>query len=258
MYERATLEQTIGDVVELDSIDVVDSVPSTNAALAEATPPPPGHWQALIAREQTGGRGRGGNNWHSPKDAGLWMSLLRRLAPGETVNGSMTLAMGVGVAQGLVELGIDNIQLKWPNDLVVEGRKLGGMLTEVRRDVAVCGIGINMLPVDESVLDSDRALPPTDLDSLPGLSPAPTLLAATVIRSAIEAVDLYAAEGLAPFREAWREFDYLAGKQVRIADIKPEILGRAVGIGEDGSLIVEHGKATFTVVAGTVRLADQQ
>jgi biotin-[acetyl-CoA-carboxylase] ligase BirA-like protein len=131
-------------------IDVLDSCDSTNAVLlarAEAGAP---SGTVVIANEQTAGRGRRGRSWFASPGDSLTFSLLWRFAPG-TAPAGLSLAVGLAVAQALTDLcagvGAGDTALKWPNDILKDGRKLGGILVELlpgAPHAAVIGIGINL------------------------------------------------------------------------------------------------------------------
>lgn len=129
-------------------IEVFDSLTSTNDSILQlgATDAPEG--TTYIARSQTQGRGRGAHRWWSPSGVGLWMStLLRPIAPREVWSGISLLA-GAAVRRALLDLGVREVSLFWPNDLQVGARKIGGILGEVRssgeRAWIALGIGINI------------------------------------------------------------------------------------------------------------------
>src|SRR5882762_8508099 len=124
--------------MELPGIEVrkVERCGSTNALLlAEAKPN-----VLLVAEEQTAGRGRRGRRWHSAPGAGVTFSLSAAVTRPVT---GLSLVAGVATARALRGLGVTQAALKWPNDLVVDGAKLGGILVETRSALAVIGIGIN-------------------------------------------------------------------------------------------------------------------
>jgi biotin-[acetyl-CoA-carboxylase] ligase BirA-like protein len=129
-------------------IDVLDSCDSTNAVLlarAEAGAP---SGTVVIANEQTAGRGRRGRSWFASRGDSLTFSLLWRFAPG-TAPAGLSLAVGLAVAQALEKVGAGGTALKWPNDILKDGRKLGGILVELlpgAPHAAVIGIGINLHP----------------------------------------------------------------------------------------------------------------
>lgn len=148
---------------ERDSVHLLDSVDSSNEAakiLAEDGAP---DGTIVIAREQTKGRGRAGNSWHSPRDAGLYLSMIYH--PRDLSHpGPLVILAGLGIAQEL-ERAYPGLQtmLKWPNDLIVKNRKLGGLLAEAAWNDAVpkylvVGLGINVRPLDRKAPKAVRAL----------------------------------------------------------------------------------------------------
>lgn len=129
-------------------IEVFDTLASTNDSVLElgSTDAPEG--TTYIARSQTRGRGRGDHRWWSPPGAGLWMSTLLRPSARREVWSGVSLLAGAAVREALLELGTRGVELFWPNDLEVGGRKVGGILGEVRssgqKAWIALGIGINI------------------------------------------------------------------------------------------------------------------
>ena len=240
-----------------NDIELFDSLPSTNSYLMDAEPPPVGGWRAVIAREQTAGRGRADHSWHSPQDGGLWLSFAYTFAEDAPIAGTMTLALGVAVAEAIKGAGVERVCIKWPNDLIVDDRKLGGLLVELRGRTAVCGIGINTKPIDERVLTAPPPVPPIDLGTLLGDVPSVHSLAGAIIDGSVSALSRYGKVGFAPFVAIWQQCDWLAGREVIVPDLQPVVRGRAAGIDDDGALIIKNDNVSFRVVAGTIRLADK-
>lgn len=241
----------------LTDLVVADSVSSTNTLLMEGEPPAPGRWRVLLAREQTAGRGRSGSHWYSPPGGGLWMSAAYTFSQAESADSAFTLALGSSVAAALERLGVDTIRLKWPNDLLVDGRKLGGLLVETRDNgrTMVCGLGINRSLGDRAEVEG-IALEPIDLAAVLEPLPSAATLAASMLSAFVYAQQRFAAEGAAAFVDAWSRYDWLRGKEVCVSGIRPELRGTARGIGEDGALLVESRTAEYRVVAGTVRVLE--
>ena len=243
-------EEAAQRIVRLETFERIDS---TNTYLMENAAPPAGRWHVAIADEQTGGRGRGGNPWRSKRGGGLWMSAAYTFEAAPAGLSSLTLAVGAVVAAELEALGLERIRLKWPNDLVVGQRKLGGILVEstARGRTAVCGIGINL---DTPRLDDDKtSLAPIGLKALMATPPDRDSLAALMLEGIVQAAPLFAAEGFAAFRSRWTGYDWLLGQAVTVTGIDPELSGIASGIFDDGALRVRDGAAEHRVVSGTVR-----
>ncbi|MBM6775438.1 biotin--[acetyl-CoA-carboxylase] ligase [Olsenella profusa] len=170
--------------MSLPPISLVESVGSTNdAVLALGRSGAPAGF-AVAARQQTAGRGRRGHVWASP-EGNLYLSVLLRPDVSPTRLPGLAAACGVGAARGLRAVGANEVQLKWPNDLVARGRKLGGILVEVEGGPAVCGIGVN-------VLDAPRELGAICLAEL-GVHPAFEGLAEALRDAIVAQVDAWAA-----------------------------------------------------------------
>ncbi len=190
----------------LDRIEVFSRIDSTNTYLKHQPSPPPGQFRIVIADHQTAGRGRHDRSWVSSPGASLCLSLSHRFKDAPPQLAPLTLALGVGIADALVKIGLKGIQLKWPNDLLIGNAKLGGILTEsiFRRpdDITViAGIGINvaMLPEGDEPELSRWADTVTSLDSSMTNPPSRERLSEVVIESLISTFGAFEAKGFATF-----------------------------------------------------------
>lgn len=125
-------------------IDVVDSTQSTNADLAAAARAGAPEGRVLIAEHQAAGRGRLDRHWHSPARAGVMLSALLRPSLDASLLSVIPLIAGLAVVEAVRSVGMVEAALKWPNDVLVDGRKLGGLLVEVAGGGVVVGIGLNV------------------------------------------------------------------------------------------------------------------
>lgn len=238
----------------LDDLQVTWSTVSTNTELLRCSAAPRGS-RVLLAERQTGGRGRRGRDWASPLAAHIYLSVLRGFAGGLAQLGGLSLVAGVAVAEALRGLGHAQVQLKWPNDLVVDGHKLGGLLVEGGGEFAgparaVIGIGLNvhMPPAFAERIDQ----PWTDLDQLAGEPVQRNAVATAVLAALLPALEQFEAEGLAPFLSRYAALDSLAGREVRVELGGAWQDGRALGLAEDGALRVEIEGREQPVHAGEV------
>ena len=203
----------------------------------------------VLAEAQTRGRGRQGARWHSPPGRGVWLGVLLR--PEEPVSGGVTaLRAGLAVIAALDGVGVGGgggaqAQVKWPNDIVLDDRKMGGILCEARwRGDAVgwiaVGVGLNIHgPVPEEVRGRAVALD----ELVPGVTRLAVLdrLVPALLRLPVHETLLDEE------REIFRDRDWLAGKA-----LTEPIVGIARGIGPDGTLLVETEEGMRNVVGGTV------
>ena len=240
-------------------IDVFSEIESTNSYLLDQPGPAPGSITAVIADLQTAGRGRLANSWASPRGAGLYLSASCSFADMPDNLPAMSLAVGVAVAEALESLGVDSIELKWPNDIVYQDGKLGGILLEVARQTSaattlVVGIGINIRMREAIADDMARLGRVADLAEAMDEPPSRDTLAAAVLAQVTEAVDLFSDEGLAPFMDRWTPRDWLKGKQVTVQSADSLVSGTVSGLSDDGALLLDDAGDRHRVVSGSVRL----
>ena len=208
---------------------------------------------AVGADEQTGGRGRRGRRWRSPA-GGLYLSWIARPGFEQALGGALPLLAGVAVAEACAARGVPT-ELKWPNDVLVGGRKLCGVLCEARPQpqqafgwVAVVGVGVN--------LRSPEAWPPevpaTALEEHAAEVPAPRALAVELCERMQRWLDRVAEGGLSPLIEAWEETGPRPGVRLRRGDT----VGVYDGLAPDGGLRLATETGVFVVHAGDVERAD--
>jgi BirA family biotin operon repressor/biotin-[acetyl-CoA-carboxylase] ligase len=235
-------------------VRTVGACGSTNAELlAEGVDSP----ALLVADLQTRGRGRRGRRWHSAAGEGLLMSLRHPVLRPLRELPALSLVAGVAAMRALRSIGVDGISLKWPNDLLVAGAKLGGILVETRsaqgRVTAVIGIGINWRnPPRAAVLSQDA----TCVASLATATPSRNAGAAAIARELLAALATFEREGLAAFRDDWEHAHAHAGRRVRVRLGGGRVMtGVAEGLAPDGSLRVRTRAGLRDVHSGTVRAA---
>jgi len=225
-------------------VRVVERCTSTNDLALRGRFPSP---VLIAAEEQTAGRGRRGRRWHSAPGAGITFSLGRRINRPARELAALSLVAGVATARALRALGMD-ARLKWPNDLIVDGAKLGGILVETRNgNHAVIGIGLNCR--------RDPALENKVRRKLAYLnnSVARNEVIQRVGRALLEALEQFEKHGLEALRAEWEAMDAHAGQKlrVRLADGRT-LSGVAGGLGADGSLQLHTRQGLRAVRSGRV------
>jgi len=241
--------------LEPEAVHVRFAVDSTNSVLARRLREGARAPELCAAEIQTAGKGRQGRRWVSGLGQSLVLSVSWRFdTPAGGLSG-LSLAVGVALVDALAAGGFDGVMLKWPNDLVVDDRKLAGILVEVSRPgsnsaACVTGVGFNLdlAPVDSSRIDQ----PWTDFAREFGRVPARSTLAARVANALLDACEQFRDHGLEPFAARWRERDALRGRPVRVLSAGRPIEGTAGGIDSDGALLVEHSAGVIRCESGEV------
>lgn len=231
----------------LRRVTVLEEVDSTNSKL-QRLPAPERHAHALFAERQLSGRGRRQRNWHSPAGGNIYLSLGWQFRDGKLPLSTLPLVVAVCAAQALSRAGLKGHGIKWPNDILVNGAKLAGILVEMQSSgmgssTAVIGIGLNVrMPVREGedpMQLIDR--PWTDLQShLPegSLASSRNQLAVHLLDQLLAAMGRFEQSGFDTFIAAWEQFDLLNGNPVMLDLDEGMVAGIAQGINNDGELMV--------------------
>lgn len=236
---------------KLHAVYVVDEIDSTNRFLLDR---PVGRREACLAERQTAGRGRRGRVWFSPYGRNLYLSLSWTFHQGVAAVQGLSLAVGVAVAQGLHSLGLSNLSLKWPNDLLWQDRKLGGVLIELSGDAAgeckvVVGIGLNVsmseLPAEQ--LRTQIGQPWADLKTA-GLVCDRNILSAEILNRLVGLLDGYHERGFDHYRTSWQELNAHSGRTVELLTPATSVSGVMLGVTSEGALLLgtELGVREFT------------
>lgn len=267
-YRLTAVPETINPILiqahsslrSMPTLEFRDTVDSTNSeaerllAAGARTP------LVVIARSQTRGRGRLGRNWSSPDQGNLYASFAfqPRIPPARMQ--TFTLWMGVNVCETLRNFGRFDPSVKWPNDILFEGRKLGGMLTEARIDAdqirdVVYGLGLNanIMPGDWPPELEETA---TSMAAILGRRIDVNRLMAALLGRVIGAYDRFINnEHTESFLEMWARFDLLRDQPLTLIQGGERITGIARGINAQGALQVETDGTTASFLAGDVTLA---
>ena len=241
------------------TLDLAWSLDSTNSELLRRDTPAHG-LAVLLAERQTGGRGRRGKHWASPLAAHLYLSVSRQFGGGLARLGGLSLVAGIAAAEALHALGYTGVRLKWPNDLLLEGRKLGGLLVEGGGEHAgpvraVIGLGLNVRMPESAAAMIDQ--PWIDLDQASPATPSRNRIAAALLSQLVPALDQFDLEGLAPFHARYARLDALAGQNVSVLLGDETLQGIANGLAEDGALRVRTGDSERRFHAGEVSVRPQ-
>ncbi len=227
--------------------DLLQSVSSTSDYVSD-TLPESGHAAICITESQQEGRGRRGRDWISTPYRNLIFSMCWCFDAWPDAITGISLAAGIEVARTLKAAGIDDVKVKWPNDLVVSGRKIAGILIDVRGEansgcVVVMGLGVNfaLSRSDGRLIDQ----PWTDLKSLGHGEANRNRIASGCIDAWVRLCKNYQTAGFRQYRQDWPQYDVYNNCDVRVRSSRGDYSGRVCGVNETGQLIVrEPGGAT--------------
>jgi len=236
---RAGLADPAGAAIQgLDFYPVTDS---TNQRLLDHLATGSLHARVCLAEYQQAGRGRRGRDWLCPYGAGLCLSLGWHFRQAPDSMTALGLVVGLVVMQSLEQLGLREGGLKWPNDVLWQGRKLGGILLELHGQTdgpvdVVIGLGLN-IRLPESVADSIDQ-PCSDLHQALGHVPSRNQLALDLVQRLSLALEQFGQQGFTAFRSLWPRYDLLREQPVRLTSPAGNFAGMARGVDDTGALII--------------------
>ncbi|WP_432723961.1 biotin--[acetyl-CoA-carboxylase] ligase [Jeongeupia wiesaeckerbachi] len=247
--DRAQVLAALPEGSRID-VNIVQRTDSTNRRLLAA----PAHASALVAEWQDGGRGRLGRRWLAQLGGSLMFSLAWRFEGGTASLSGLSLAVGAIVAEALRDAGVSGVKLKWPNDLLLDGAKVGGILIEIAGDAmgptdAVIGIGLNLV-APAAVTDQACA-------GLAEHGPVPerNALLALLLAALERGLGEFTRSGFAPFKPRWESFSAWHGQQVElVAPDGSRRSGTLAGLADDGSLRLSTANGELLVHTGDLSL----
>ncbi len=245
---EARLQRRLGDGRVWREIRVVASTGSTNADVAAEARAGVAEGLVVIAEAQTGGRGRLARSWESPPRAGVYVSVLLRPTSAASSWPLLTLLTGLAVAEAAVGVGQVEARLKWPNDVLVGGRKLAGILAERVDDAVVVGVGLNVSTRPDELPEAATSL------AIAGGTTDREIVAAEMLRSLRRRYETWrdtggAATSVLP---AYRQMCETIGSDVTVELPGGQlVMGVASGVDDDGRLVVQEAAGapprSFTV-----------
>lgn len=230
----------------ISQLELFSEIDSTNTYLMARAQTHAPSGCVCFAELQTAGKGRRGRQWISPKGQNIYGSILWRFHDVSNLNG-LSLAIGVGVIRALKKQGVENVNLKWANDIYSNGKKLGGILVEVSTHSngnasAVIGFGLNLaLPSEIEAITQ----PYTDLSTVAAnLKIERDFLIAELLNELLPIVATFEKQGLCAYLQEWRELDCLNGKIATLFRNSQALQGIVRGIDDDGllKLQLENGE----------------
>lgn len=239
-------------------VQIVEIAESTNTVLMQLAAAGAGNATVVAAEWQQRGRGRMGRAWHAGVGGALTFSILWRFTQGAGAIAGLSLAVGVAVVRALKSLGADELRLKWPNDVLSQGRKLAGILIEMQGDAlgpsaVVIGIGLNVRL--SSAVRARIDQPAADLETACGRALDRNEVLAVVLNELVQVLKAFSRSGFAPMREEWEQYHAQQNQPVvlRLPTGKMET-GVALGVAEDGALLFKSGLAVRCLHSGEISL----
>ena len=242
------------------SLLVDEVLESTNLTAREMADRGIPHGLVVVADRQTGGRGRNGRAWLSPAGVNLYFSMLLRPSCPPGIVPQIAILTALAERRALVQLLPSlEVQVKWPNDVLVRGGKLSGILCSMscqgtRTDYAIVGVGLNVNALAADFAPDVRTKA-TSLRLLTGRSfPRGKVLA--LLLNQFEAIyqEWLAVASLTPFLAEWRKVSVLEGKRVTVEQGNAPVTGVVDGITADGQLVLRDGQRTSLATAGDAHI----
>ena len=243
----------LGTLSRAFDIRIVDSVGSTNTALMEAALAGAADGTVICAEHQLAGKGRRGRQWHSVLGGSLTFSVLWRFESGLQSLAGLSLVAGLAVARAINRHSRHPARLKWPNDVLVDYRKLAGILVEVQGDMhgaafAVVGIGLNVSLSDAQRDAVDQAV--VDLAEM-GVQAGRNQLLADCLGELHGVLAVFRHDGFAALRADWMALDAYSDKPVALLLPNAQgVHGIAAGVDETGAFLLREGRSVINAYSG--------
>jgi BirA family transcriptional regulator, biotin operon repressor / biotin---[acetyl-CoA-carboxylase] ligase len=235
------------------AVEIVAITDSTNQQLRKEQGNTP---KALLAEWQSAGRGRRGRQWLSALGQNLLLSLRYPLQRDVSALAGVSLVVGLAVLEALEEAGIDDCQLKWPNDVLRHGAKLAGILIEVEAEAGgatrlIIGIGLNLYQAPEISDQRVTDLAAYRLDR--------THLSSLILKALAHYLARFAQDGFEPFREEFNRKHAFQQKTVRLElPDHSNVCGHLIGVGSQGELLLEQSNSVQRYYSAELSLRPQE
>ncbi|SMN16451.1 Biotin operon repressor / Biotin-protein ligase [uncultured Candidatus Thioglobus sp.] len=234
MADYSDLESKIDSPIEYV---VFDSIASTNDYLSKLSNNNT-KTQICIALEQTNGRGQRGRRWLSGHKTSVIFSIGKHFNSTTVLNG-LSLVIGLAIVEVIKRYGVDNPKLKWPNDVLINDKKLAGILLENTlkgdRQSVIIGLGLNVNLNDEVNCQT----PWIDLNKILKTKVDLTRITIDLIHKILIFCEIFEQEGFSYFVQKWNKIDYLSGKKITYQHNKDSFTGICCGVDENGLLLIQ-------------------
>lgn len=254
LLDPVLLKSRLGLLAGRFDVDALAECDSTNSELMRRAERGAPSGTVIVADRQSAGRGRRGRSWFSEPEASLTFSLLWRFSGPLARLSGLSLAVGVGLARGLENLGAQGICLKWPNDVLLRDgyAKLAGILVELSADrrgtQAIIGIGLNLAPPA-----GELPQPAAGLNQALNAAPERHAVLAAILLELHRVLETFAVDGFLGLKTAWQERHAWQGEPVQIlGESSAPLIGRCLGADDDGALLLETASGVERIFSGDV------
>lgn len=242
----------------LEGLEYSAQIDSTNARALTLAQAGLAHGVAVLAEQQTAGRGRRGRSWTSPFGRNVYASIGWEFEGGAAALEGLSLAVGVGIVRALARVGVSSLKLKWPNDVLWQGKKIAGVLIEMVGDAsgrcqAVVGVGINVAmhrAFESQAIDQPWA----DAESIAGAHVSRNAVVAAMLSELLPLLHEYHIHGFREWMAEWQSLDAMAGRSVQVFTGEARRDGVAQGVNHQGALLVSIDGSTEPIYGGEVSL----
>jgi BirA family biotin operon repressor/biotin-[acetyl-CoA-carboxylase] ligase len=257
LLNKETIRGHLANLGHANIVEVHSLIDSTNSYLMRRLPHNNKHGQVCIAEYQNSGRGRRGRKWISPFGSHIYLSMYWYLEQGMSAAMGLSLVTALAVSDALKLLYDLDVQLKWPNDVYLDGVKLAGILIELEGQAlepchSIIGVGLNLAMPQNSAKEVGQ--PWTDLQAHTSISIDRNKLSATLIACLTRRLNMHSETGLTAMVVQWHKQDHFLDKKVRLITGEKETHGICRGINNQGALLLEVDGQTKAIYGGEVSL----
>jgi len=256
LLDQAKINQALKDKTQFFSAVIsLASIDSTSSYIAREWQKAPGRPLVCVAEHQTTGRGRKGRKWISPFGSNLYFSLGFYLPFGLNALGGLSLAIGISMARVLNRYSVAAVKLKWPNDLLIEGKKLAGILVEASGDnkdnsFINLGIGLNWRMAIDQAIDQDWC----NLTDYLSVETDRNQLLIQILLELDWCLQTYCLEGFASFSAQWDDYSAFIDRAICIETRQGKVFGKELGINSNGAIRVMTDSGESIFYSGEVSL----
>lgn len=257
LLDVEAIQRQLPELTPSFNVQLHMSLPSTNQTLMQHQQHQPIHGEVVLAEVQTAGRGRLGRQWQSPFGQNIALSLGWNFSGGAAALEGLSLVVGLALVKALADLGVQHVKLKWPNDVLVDGKKLAGILLEMRGDATgpchvVIGMGLNVHLTQNDAIDQ----PWISLSQL-GYSLTRNDIVAQLLLRLHQHLCLFVQYGFSPMRDQWQQMHHYQDQPVQLLLPGRQIEGICRGVNQVGALMIESNGVLKAYSGGEITVRPQ-